>query len=527
MAALPYEILKLIVDQVEDSNTLFQLCLTSSWIRQLAEPLLYKTFNHSDSRGTKEDDKYRRWQLRTFIRTLILRPDLAFRVETVNIGYWEEECFDDDDEPGLSGTTPQTYEEVVETEGGFGVFLEALEAAGLFLEKPLADFLNRGLEEPLIALIFALCPNVQAFSTKAAPFMDYLPDVFYDMNNGAVSAYRPGNGSRIRTVSMGTNSMGTNPPSDAMSAPFLDHYWRLPNLETIHSTNIDDMSPGGEVWERGFSVVKNLNLEFACMSNQKLADILTFPIALKTLKLSWGYSAYGAQFSGRALGAGLSFQRHSLQELEVFDRYGLMTNGELRGYQDSPLGGTGLLPRFHGKSQAHILESTPVIDFMEDDADDEVILVNGEEKHTSDDLQYFSSGDGVTGPTRFKIGSLIDFSCLERVSLPSVYLLGQDHDEVYNRPIALCTLKDVVPESLIHLNIQNPHHAWVFLELKVLLKTKEWRTPKLRKVELTVSLSPRHLWEPLAKARLSSQSRETLQQLAIENEVELFIDPLL
>lgn len=143
MSVLPYEILKLIVDQVECSHTLFELCLVSSWMRQMAEPLLYKTFNHANCRATNEDHKYRRWQLRTFVRTLIRRPDHAFRVENINIG----PCYIDDEDSELPDAGPQTYREYVETsEGGFGIFVEALEATGLFPSEPLAGILQKGVE---------------------------------------------------------------------------------------------------------------------------------------------------------------------------------------------------------------------------------------------------------------------------------------------------------------------------------------------------------------------------------------------
>jgi hypothetical protein len=518
MPVFPYEILKLIIDQVECSHTLFELCLVSSWIRQIAEPLLYKTFTHADCRETEEDHKYRRWQLRSFVRTLIRRPDHAFRVENVNLGYW-----DDDDDWDLPGTAPQNYGQYVETsEGGFGIFVEALEATGLFMDSPLADILRKGTEEPLMVLILALCPNVQVFTAKSAAFADYLPHALEDMKNGVLSTYRPGNASKIRMVSLGRGE-----PNSQMCADYLDPYWDLPNIDTIHATNIYEESPFGEALQ-GFSPVKNLSLEYSTISDSKLVEILTTPVALKTLKLNWTNFSYGAvEFSGPALGEGLFYQKHSLRELEVFDRYGLMAHCKLLDYRDSPEGGHGLLPRFEGTTQEAIFESSPVIEFIEDDTVDEVIYINGEGKNINDDLKYFNSGEGYPESARFKIGSLSDFPCLERVSLPSVYFLGLNFDEYLDLPTDFLRLTDVLPKSLISLNLQNPHHAWVFLEVKILLQEKETRTPKLRKVELTVSLSPRHLWEPLAKARLSSRSRTKLQQLAIENQVELFIDPLL
>jgi len=222
-----------------------------------------------------------------------------------------------------------------------------------------------------------------------------------------------------------------------------------------------------------------------------MVELLTSPLALETFTFTWVYlQGIHAEFNRADVQEGLYYQKHSLRELDIVDRYGLMARGKYSDYSDGDRD-QGLLPRFDGLTQEGILESAPVIEFL-DDQGDEVVLIDGSLRRIFDNIEEFVFGD-VFDLTRFKIGSVSDFHCLERVSQLSAYFLGDDYDEEFDEVEELLRLTDLLPESLVYLNLRNVHHPWVFAEINMLLQEKDIRTPKPRQIELTVSMSRRFL----------------------------------
>jgi hypothetical protein len=162
-----------------------------------------------------------------------------------------------------------------------------------------------------------------------------------------------------------------------------------------------------------------------------------------------------------------------------------------------------------------------MIDLFDDSQDDNV-MIDGILRTFSDtqDDGFILGLTNLPVHARRKIGSLVGFGSLEHLSVPSTYFLG--HNTVSGQRFRLPFL---LPESLISLKLQNIHRPWVFAEIKMLLQNKAVYCPKLRRVDLTVSTSTCGLWAPTSK--LSLTSRTKLIELAEENQVDLFMDPLL
>jgi len=81
---LSVELFDNIVSQIDDIRDLSTLCLVSRTIYQRAVPKLYRSWRYRGTGLIKHSQK----SLRTFLQTVIWRPDLAAHVRVLDVREW-------------------------------------------------------------------------------------------------------------------------------------------------------------------------------------------------------------------------------------------------------------------------------------------------------------------------------------------------------------------------------------------------------------------------------------------------------
>lgn len=143
----------------ESKNTLLNLCLTSTRLRALAEPHLYRLWDSNLFGDTAFWNDCHQDSLQRFLRAIILRPDLSRHVHHIGASNWRIWSRGERDSL-LSVDDQQVLHNVAERKGLPG--LDSTQARGSPGLGGWRSSLEAGSADPLIALLLALTPNLRS-----------------------------------------------------------------------------------------------------------------------------------------------------------------------------------------------------------------------------------------------------------------------------------------------------------------------------------------------------------------------------
>ncbi|KAF2490962.1 hypothetical protein BU16DRAFT_140031 [Lophium mytilinum] len=218
------------LDPVKDRRTLYNLCLTSKALRPVAQPVLFSIFAHYDERREKhcEDElvpfSTPKLPLFQFARTLILRPDLAHKVQTLDTSAIRCHEFDGRDEV---------------TDEDFDILTQAV--LGMSSAASWQEYLRNFDLNACIGLLICLLPKLETFRFAVTEFNTAIAEEslsYLESWPGSVvqGTARPSPFSSLRSLHI-TGTGETYAFSNAFDLNIIGPILSLPTLEIFEAEN--------------------------------------------------------------------------------------------------------------------------------------------------------------------------------------------------------------------------------------------------------------------------------------------------
>ena len=454
--------------------------LVSKGVLNVAQQELYGSLNHDEwkvnprrARSLRSTKLSSTERLLKYVNSLVQTPRLANYVRHVSFGQLNSRT------AYYQALEGNPYKSV------FDALFELLTLRGLNSQ-------NRG-EGVLVDLILALCPNIECLTLGTYNHEQLILRYRQAKTNLPCSRFF----SNIRTIRVSSDPKNTWGPGFVPS--WMADYFNLPGIAAIHQVDLVVGFPESPE-EENRSTVQTLTFNNCRTFQNSILDTLSRPKNLRKFVFSYDTNQFNRflaiPIQVAKLGHALRLQKHSLKDVNL---------GEYEGFNPRPR-----------PSNRHSQGTVPIFD-LTSSVDDEY-TINGFLWQLGENICDFS--DSTNPPAgnviirSEKVGSMVDFDELERLSIPSRWLLGDSETTRYR----LC---QVLPRSLVHLRLHNLHY-WVFVDVKRLLMEMEIWVPRLKSLELVVEEGMKREWGP--EYKLAEDGRNLLMVLAEKMGVNLTID---
>lgn len=311
-------------------SDLAQLCMVCRHTRHVAEPLLYRNYSKRSSIWHPHEHS-----LRTFITTLIERPELRQHVRSLYIGAWSQQCF--------TCITLKKRKRMPFPSGLYSILIEHVESSAL--GDDWREALQAGEEAAEIALLMSLVPNLEHIEFHMSDLRSpgfYVPQYFWpDLlvasagwdparhfhNLRSVLVHRRTLGSRYREEEWYGNHVGQGGPLyDGFEiGPFLT-FIGLPSLRVLHvesnaygTWSSDQSRPEDYPLSDEESHLSDLTLNFSVANPMKIVQIVKRCTKLEALRLEPRNESYVKDlgYTWNAIREALKSSRSTLEDLTL------------------------------------------------------------------------------------------------------------------------------------------------------------------------------------------------------------------
>jgi len=280
---LPNELLLRIISYLEGrrstKSSLASLCLVSQRFRAIAEPSLYASFHDGARKKPQRENKYR-----SFLYTILTRPDLASRVKHASIGPWN----------ALDGWIKLSTFQATKVPKIF--FLNAADKFEISKNSLWREQFNNGVESADLFLLLLSLPRLESLTLRFSDFQEHWIFSMIPQSLKTLKIIFPSNDNFVQT--------NTDLPFD------------LPCVESLTAVNISDF---GDFEGMFLSTIKHLDFTHACVTPfgfEAFQKILAAPSSLQSFRWSRNPDLRGHISLSQMLQA-LEPQKSSLQSLYI------------------------------------------------------------------------------------------------------------------------------------------------------------------------------------------------------------------